>query len=174
MLKRVSLVLLTFMFVGCQSTPHQGNTQDRTTASTQPKHQEYLHAGDKLPIEMIERIDGKKINLKSLKKRKIVILFATWCHDSNRLIKALNKTNILHDDAIEIIAIARGETKQTVATWRDKFSLDVPFAVDTDQAIYKQFASGGIPRIITVDENNHIIKMNLAEGYEQLSLIEWQ
>jgi len=172
MLKKVVIVLSSLLFLGCQNT--QSSSSPSQTTAEKPKHQEYLHSGDKLPINAIENIEGKKVVLQGSKKQKIIILFATWCPDSNRLIRSLNKSPILHDDNIEIIAIARGESKATVSAWRDKLELNVPFAVDEDKSIYKQFASGGIPRIITVNANNEIIKMNLAEGQEQLSLIEWQ
>ena len=104
----------------------------------------------------------------------MVILFATWCHDSNRLLKALNDSPLLERDDIEIIAIAREEDTDTVTAWRDKRGIKVALAVDNDRSIYKRFASGGIPRLITIGENNKIIKMNLAEGEQQLAKIIWQ
>ncbi len=103
-----------------------------------------------------------------------MILFATWCSDSNRLLKALNSSPLLGDKSIEIIAIAREESSDTVKAWRDARNIKVPLAVDVDRSIYKKFSSGGIPRIITVGENNKIIAMNLAEGSEQLKHIVWQ
>ncbi len=46
-------------------------------------------------------------------------------------------------------------------------------ALDEDRSIYKRFAGGGIPRIITVNEDNQVIKMNLAEGQAPLSKVIW-
>ena len=135
---------------------------------------EYISMGDVLPIENITTIDGEVVNLQQLGKRKLVVLFATWCDDSNRLLKALNSSPLLDDNAIEIIAIAREEDVETVINWRDKRGIKVTLAADVDRSIYKRFASGGIPRLITVGENNKIIKMNLAEGEEQLNKIVWQ
>jgi peroxiredoxin len=135
---------------------------------------EYINTGDILPIENITTIDGEVVNLQQLGKRKLVVLFATWCSDSNRLLKALNSSPLLDDNTIEIIAIAREEDLKTVANWRDKRGIKVSLATDVDRSIYKRFASGGIPRLITVGENNKIIKMNLAEGEEQLNKIVWQ
>lgn len=135
---------------------------------------EYINTGDILPLETITTIDGKSVNLQQLGKRKLVVLFATWCSDSNRLLKALNNSPLLDDSSIDIIAIAREEDIKTVTNWRDKRGIKVALAVDNDRSIYKRFASGGIPRLITVGENNKIIKMNLAEGEEQLSKIVWQ
>jgi len=134
---------------------------------------EYISAGDILPLANITTIDGEVINLQQLGERKLVVLFATWCSDSNRLLKALNSSPLLDDNTIEIIAIAREEDIETVTNWRDKRGIKVALAVDVDRSIYKRFASGGIPRLITVGKNNKIIKMNLAEGEEQLSKIVW-
>ncbi len=135
---------------------------------------EYINKGDILPLETITTIDGDVVNLQQLGKRKLVVLFASWCSDSNRLLKALNSSPLLDDSSIEVIAIAREEDIETVSNWRDKRGIKVALAVDSDRSIYKRFASGGIPRLITVGENNRIIKMNLAEGEEQLNKIVWQ
>ena len=54
-----------------------------------------------------------------------------------------------------------------------KFCLIV-LATDPDRSVYKMFAAAGIPRFITASVDNKVIKMNLAEGENQLRLIEWQ
>lgn len=161
----LSIVLLTLLF-SCKSTyltePQSGSA-----------YHEFINSGDSLPLKTITRLDGVEVDLQRLGKRKLVVLFATWCSDSNRLLKALNNSPLLDNDSIEIIAIAREEDSDTVKAWRDARNIKVPLAVDVDRSIYKQFASGGIPRIITVGENNKIIAMNLAEGSEPLEKIVW-
>ncbi|MFT6900923.1 MAG: peroxiredoxin [Colwellia sp.] len=136
-------------------------------------YQEFIHSGDLLPIQYIVDIKGNTIDLTNNKKRKLVILFATWCPDSNRALKALNESPLLNDPAVDIIAIARKETNEDVIKWRDKNNIRVPLATDVDRSIYQQFTVGGIPRLITVGKDNRVIKMNLAEGQEQLKLIQW-
>lgn len=159
------IVSLLVTVSACQTLPlNQSNTAG---------HNEYVNTGDLLPIESITTIDGEVLDLQQLGKRKLVILFATWCHDSNNLLNALNSSTLLNNDNIEIIAIAREEDTETVTAWRDKRSIKVALAVDNDRSIYKRFASGGIPRLITINENNKIIKMNLAEGQQQLDKIVW-
>jgi peroxiredoxin len=137
------------------------------------KYQEYITAGDILPITSITTIDGIDINLHRTDKKKLVVLFATWCSDSNRLLTALNNSPLLRDDSMQVIAIAREEDNEIVTAWRDKREIDVVIAVDKDRSIYNRFADGGIPRIITVDEDNKVIKMNLAEGQEPLNKVIW-
>lgn len=159
-------VSIAFVLSACQAIP-----------LNQPHaviHDEYVSSGDLLPLANITTIDGNVLDLQQLGKRKLVILFATWCHDSNRLLNVLNNSPLLGMDDIEIVAIAREEDAKTVAAWRDEHGIKVALAIDNDRSIYKRFASGGIPRIITVGENNKIIKMNLAEGEQQLAKITWQ
>lgn len=172
-----SLVLLaSLVMAGCQSTSSQQNTEANlasTTDSTATKYPEFIRSGHSLPLASIVDIDGNRIDFANNHKRKLVILFATWCSDSNRALKALNQSPLLNDESIEIIAIAREEDAATVKAWRDKHNIKVPLASDKDRSIYKQFAAAGIPRLITVSEHNDVIKMNLAEGDNQLRLIQW-
>lgn len=165
----VQLVISTVLLVllcACQNTY-------LTQPQADSPHHEYIHSGDILPMQTITRIDGIEIDLQSAGKKKLVILFATWCHDSNNLLNALNNSPLLDDENIEVIAIAREEDRETVQAWRDANNIKIPLAVDVDRSIYNKFATGGIPRIITVARNNKIIQMNLAEGEEQLSKIIW-
>jgi peroxiredoxin len=165
----------SFFLLGCQSLPTTNNNENLPTKVEQPapKFQEFIHSGDMLPLSSIVDVDGNSINLADNNKRKLVILFATWCSDSNRALKALNESPLLNDPTIEVIAIAREETNEDVIKWRKDNNIKVALATDVDRSIYKQFAVGGIPRLITVSEDNKVIKMNLAEGEEQLKLIQW-
>jgi peroxiredoxin len=169
-----------FLLIGCQSISASNNAQHdipekdiSSIEQTAPKHQEFIHSGDALPISSIVDVNGNIVDLTNGKKRKLVILFATWCSDSNRALKALNQSPLLNDPTVEIIAIAREESNEEVIKWRDEHNINVPLATDVDRSIYKQFAVGGIPRLITVSEDNMVIKMNLAEGEDQLKLIHW-
>ncbi|MFB0979838.1 MAG: TlpA disulfide reductase family protein [Alteromonadaceae bacterium] len=176
------IILMTmgcFFLLGCQSTSPVDVTQvgknqvDSFSKETAPKYQEFIHPGDTLPIRSIVNVDGNVIDLTNRNKRKLVILFATWCSDSNRALKALNQSALLSDPTLEIIAIAREETSEDVIKWRNEHNIKVPLATDIDRSIYKQFAVGGIPRLITIGKDNKVIRMNLAEGEQQLKLIQW-
>ena len=166
-LKVSTLTCLWLVLSACQS-PGALSTDEPE------KFPVYITSGDILPINSITTIDGKEVNLHRTDKKKLVVLFASWCTDSNRLLTALNNSPLLADKSIEIIAIAREEDAATVKAWRDKRGIKVALAVDEDRSIYKKFAAGGIPRLISVDEDNKVIKMTLAEGQEQLSKVIWQ
>ncbi|MCW8875757.1 MAG: redoxin family protein [Kangiellaceae bacterium] len=162
--KIISIILLSLFLSGCQLW---------SASASKSKYKEFLGSGDELPITKITDVDGNLIELDSPGKKKLVILFATWCSDSNRALKALNQSPMLNDENLEVVAIAREESEDTVKAWRKTHSIKVPLAVDLDRNIYRQFAEAGIPRLITVSKDNKIIKMNLAEGESQLDLIQW-
>ncbi len=170
MIKKTAL-LLSVLFISAWQNVNTAQTP--LAQQAEPKYQEFITSGDALPITTIENINGNTVDLSTPDKKKLVILFATWCSDSNRMLNALNESEILNDTSIEIIAIAREEDKATVIKWRDENHIKVPLAVDVDRSIYSQFAKGGIPRLITVSQDNKIIKMNLAEGENQLAKIHW-
>jgi peroxiredoxin len=167
MIKRILFsALIAVSLSACQAIP--------TGQPQAPVFDEYINGGDILPIDKITTIDGEVLDLHQLGKRKLVVLFATWCTDSNSLMLALNESSVLKDNNIDVVAISREEDLETISAWRDKRGITIKLATDVDRSIYKRFASGGIPRVITVGENNKIIKMNLAEGQQQLEKIVWQ
>ncbi len=172
------LLIASFLTVGCQHmkpakngqlTENKGNSDNPQT-----QYEEFVKKGDSLPIKSIVDVSGNTLSLDNTNKKKLVILFATWCSDSNRALKALNQSHLLNDESIEIIAIAREESDDIVKKWRDKNDIKVPLASDPEREIYQQFAAAGIPRLITVSQDNKIIAMNLAEGENQLQLIQWE
>lgn len=149
--------------------------QSRHALVDQPlnSYPEYITSGDILPIASITTIDSVDIDLHRTDKKKLVVLFATWCSDSNRLLTALNNSALLTDKSLQVIAIAREDDEKVVKAWRNKHNIKMAIALDEDRSIYKRFAGGGIPRIITVNEDNQVIKMNLAEGQAPLSKVIW-
>lgn len=173
-----AILLVTALISACQTngviSSNEEAVNTTTTSPEKPKYEEFVTVGQAMPIESVVDVNGQTIDLTVTDKRKLVILFATTCSDSNRALKTLNQSELLNEDSVEIIAIAREETAETVIAWRDEYGIKIPLAADPDRSIYKMFAAAGIPRFITVSADNKVIKMNLAEGENQLSLIEWQ
>ncbi len=178
--KLVIVLLSVVLLCGCPATVQpdkevasQQNRLKADSVAMPVNYQEFIQSGDVFPFSDITDINGQTVDLGSTDKRKLVILFATWCSDSNRLLQAMNQSPLLDDSQIEIIAIAREEDEILVRKWRDENNIKTPLASDSDRRMYQQFASGGIPRIITVSRDNKVIKMNLAEGESQLEQIVW-
>lgn len=175
-LHKLCIGLIAALLVSaCQTTEVRSPDGGHAASSSHetPKYEEFIGSGEALPIQSVVDVNGDTIDLSATGKRKLVILFATHCSDSNRALKALNHSDLLNDDSMEIVAIAREENAETVIAWRDKFGIKTPLATDPDRSIFKMFAAAGIPRFVTVSTENKIIQMNLAETEDPLSLIEW-
>lgn len=145
-------------------------------ATTQQKKVEYLfykNSGDTLPIDKVIDIQGDEVDLTNSNKRKLVILFATWCSDSQRALKALNQSDILNESDLEIIAIGREDTIEKLFNFKKEYNLTFNLAADPKREIYSKFANAGIPRFIMVDKNNLIIDHVIAEGEQQIQKIHW-
>ena len=176
--KLCTIVLATSLISACQTnavvSPGEELVDGATTSVEHPKYEEFITAGQVLPIESVVDVNGETVDLTAKDKRKLVILFATWCPDSNHALKTINDSNLLNDDSVQVMAIAREETDETVIAWRDEHSIRIPLAADPDRSIFKRFAAAGIPRFVMVSTDNRVIKMNLAEEEDTLNLIEWQ
>lgn len=89
-MKTVLTIYLIAFLMGCSSTGN-GNQP------VKEKYQTYISAGQNFPIEKLIDINGSEIHLNKINKKKLVLLFATWCHDSQRTIK-----DILASDLVKI------------------------------------------------------------------------
>jgi len=150
------------------------NSQQTSAPLEKSKYQTFVSAGSSLPLTTVTTIDGEVIDFTQDKSRKLIILFATWCSDSQRAMKALSQSSMLQEDDLHIIAIARENSIDEVRQFKQDYNLPIDFVADVDRRIYQQFAEAGIPRLVMVDGNNTVIDAVLAEGSNQLDLIHWQ
>ena len=78
-----AIVSLTF---ACTSTENVSVGSSPVESVQVTKYETYVSAGQQLPLAQLTSINGEMINLQEQGKRKLVILFATWCSDSQRTI----------------------------------------------------------------------------------------
>ncbi|WDD96635.1 TlpA family protein disulfide reductase [Thalassomonas actiniarum] len=129
--------------------------------------------GQLLPLTKLNDITGEHVVLNTPGRKKLVILFATWCADSQRAMKALHQSPLIQDKSLDIVAIAREQQNTELASWAAENEIKVTLVADADRSIYRQFAHAGIPRFIMVDEQNRIVETVLAEGEQQIEHIRW-
>ncbi len=133
-----------------------------------------LNVGAALPFRTLTAIDGQTIALDQPNKRVLLILFATWCSDSQRTIRQIQASNLVQQSDIQIVAIGREETIQSLQQFANDYQLSFPLVADPDRRLYQQFAQSGVPRLVLVDQNRRIVKHLLAEVPDVLPLIEWR
>lgn len=161
----LALTLISFL-IGCSVT--QNNNQP-----VKEKYQTYISTGQSFPIENLIDIDGKEITLNNSKQKKLVLLFATWCHDSQRTIKDILDSDLAKDNKLQIIGIGREETNESLAKFKKEYKVSFPLVSDPNKSIYMQFANTGVPRLLLLDENNKLVKALIGEDKRTIDRIIW-
>lgn len=144
-----------------------------TAVNATPKYQTYVSLGQELPISDITSIDQQKINLHEKGKRKLVILFATWCSDSQYTIKQLLASPLVQQDKLTIVGIGREENSEILQKFATDYNVNFPLVSDEKREIYAKFANAGIPRLILVDEDNKIVKTLIGEDPTTIEKVTW-
>ena len=153
----------------CSQTSGTSTTQPILT--THKDYETYLKIGDNFTQTHFIDIYNNDVNLGE--KKKLVILFATWCSDSQRLIKQLQQSPLSQDPQLQIIAIGREENAATLMQFKQDYNIAYPLIADPQRAIYNQYANKGVPRLILLDENNHVVKTLIGEDPNSLQKVSW-
>lgn len=145
------------------------------SATSTPVRQteERLKAGDVMPLTTLTSIERQQISLTAPDQRKLVIFFATTCHDSQRAFQKIVASPLVKDAKLQIVGIGREENEVSLRQFAADYQVTFPLVVDADRAMYHQFTNVGIPRIVLVDENNRIVKSFLGEIPDVLTEIQW-
>jgi peroxiredoxin len=165
-MKKVLAFTLITLLMGCSST-HNNNV------SANEKYQTYITAGEKFPISKLTDINGNEVKLNDSKQKKLVLLFATWCHDSQRTIKDILASDLVKDNKLQIIGIGREESVESLIKFKNEYQVSFPLVSDPNKAFYKQFANTGVPRLLLLDENNKLVKALIGEDQNTIERIIW-
>ncbi|MEJ6476499.1 TlpA disulfide reductase family protein [Pseudoalteromonas piscicida] len=155
--------MLTTGLSGCKAS---------SEAPTEQAYQTYVQTGDSFKHLNLTDINNNAIAFDADHK-KLVILFATWCSDSQRLLKELKQSPLLNQPDLTVIAIGREEDSATLKQFNDTMALPIHFVADPNRAIYSTYANKGIPRLILLDEQNKVRQTLIGEQPDTLSNLHW-
>lgn len=127
-----------------------------------------IQVGDAAPDFTVEMLDGRKITLSELRGKVVMVCFwATWCPPCRQEMAHLQE-GVIDEFAgkdFVVLPISRGEKRDVV----EKFIADngYKFAVglDSEQTIYKQYATNYIPRTFIVDKSGKVVYR--VAGYDE-------
>jgi len=165
-MKTVLALSLIVLLMGCSSTQIDN-------PPIKEKYQTYISAGQSFPIEKLTDINGNEVTLNNPNQKKLVLLFATWCHDSQRTIKDILASELAKDKNLQIIGIGREESVESLTKFKNEYQVPFPLVSDQNKAIYKQFANIGVPRLLLLDENNKLVKALIGEDQNTIERIIW-
>ncbi|WP_125564178.1 TlpA family protein disulfide reductase [Pseudoalteromonas rubra] len=134
-------------------------------------YETYINPGDTFRHTQLINIDGEPVQL--AQGNKLIILFASWCSDSQRTLNELKASELLADPQLQIIAIGREEDVETLKAFRTSFGIDFNIVADPDRAIYNQYANKGIPRLIMLNKQNQVVKTLIGEQAGIIEQVRW-
>lgn len=124
--------------------------------------------GDKAPDFTVEMLDGSKVKLSSLRGKVVLINFwATWCPPCRQEMAHLQEGVIDHFAGRDVVVlpISRGEDRATVESFIKKMGYTFPVGLDSDQSIYRKYASNYVPRSVVIDRNGKVVYA--IAGYDE-------
>ncbi|KAF7767493.1 hypothetical protein PCIT_a4388 [Pseudoalteromonas citrea] len=169
MIKKASNVLigalLCGVFTGCSAVTSPPVASNKGYETYIKQGQVFKHTG-------FTDINNKPVSLDPNKK-KLVLLFATWCSDSLRTLNELKASAIINDPTVQIIAIGREQTRETLKKFNQDFALPFELVADSERTIYQQYANKGIPRLILLDKTNTVVKTLIGEQENIIDQVIW-
>lgn len=168
-----SWVLIVSTTAGCQHS-HAEPVVAKATADAPSKRlvEERLRVGMQPAFDQLTDIDGKSLQISASTRPTVLIFFATWCHDSQRLMHQLQRNSALLQQA-RFIAFGRGESVESLKKFRDEYQLPIHFIADPTQQYYQQVTNTGIPRVVLLNAQHQVVKTFLGEIPDAMAEIVW-
>lgn len=165
-MKSILVLVASLTLFACSQTP-------KTQPISNSKYETYIATGDVFNQLSFTSIIGEDINLSTLPKRKLIVYFATWCHDSQRAMQQIMASPLASDTTLQIIGIGREENAASLTKFQQEYQLNFPLISDENRSYYNQIANSGIPRLILLDNNNQVVKTVIGEVPDVINLLVW-
>jgi cytochrome c biogenesis protein CcmG, thiol:disulfide interchange protein DsbE len=123
-------------------------------------------------------LDGKTVDLKSLKGRVVVVNFwATWCEPCRDELPALLQLKAkLAGKPFELLTVNYGENREKIAQYLQREKLAPQVLLDRDRETAKDWKVGGLPMTFVVDAKGRVRYWVFGERAwnegESLALVE--
>ena len=140
----------------------------RTAYKTEYDKRNIAVTGKLSPDFQAKDINGKTYSLKDFKGKYLYIdMWATWCGPCREELSRVQKDIIDRfkgNEDFVFLPVSRGETRETVAAFREKMGYTFPMGLDPEQKIYRLYASNYIPRNFLIGKDGKVISATI--GYE--------
>lgn len=119
-----------------------------------------VRAGDAAPDFTVSLFDGGSVRLSDLRGKTVLVNFwATWCPPCREELTRVQAELIDRFEGRDFVflPVSRGETRETVARFREQTGCRFPMGLDPEQTIYKMYATNFIPRNFLVGPDGRVI-----------------
>ena len=141
--------------------------QPVTTEQDDLEQTTLIHAGDMAPDFAVEMLDGSKLTLSELKGKPVLLIFwATWCPPCRQELSHLQADVIdRYGSEITVLPISRGEKESVVRQFIEKMGYKFAVGLDSNQSIYRKYATNYIPRCFVVGSDGVVVYSGV--GYDE-------
>ena len=127
-----------------------------------------VKAGDQAPDFTVEMFDGSRVTLADLRGKVVLLNFwATWCPPCREELTHV-QTELIDRFAgrpFVFLPVSRGESRESVAAFREKTGYEFPMGLDSTQSVYKRYAANYIPRNFLIDADGRVVSATV--GFEK-------
>ena len=127
-----------------------------------------VKAGDQAPDFTVEMFDGSRVTLADLRGKVVLLNFwATWCPPCREELTHV-QTELIDRFAgrpFVFLPVSLGESRETVAAFREKTGYEFPMGLDSTQSVYKRYAANYIPRNFLIDADGRVVSATV--GFEK-------
>lgn len=154
----VIAAVIVLLPTGAEPEPQPSDELEATTL---------VHAGEEAPDFTVGMFDGSTVTLSELRGKVVLLNFwATWCppcreeltHVQSEIIDRFAGRDFL------FLPVSRGESRQAVASFRQKTGYDFPMGLDSTRSVYDRYASNYIPRNFLIDAEGKVVTATV--GFE--------
>ena len=152
--------------------PSCGNRNAKKGAETDTESTTLVKAGETAPDFTVELVDGSQLSLKELRGKVVLLNFwATWCPPCREELSHVQQQVIdrFAGEEFVFLPISRGEERAAVEAFRAKTGYAFPMGLDTDETIYKRYATRFIPRNFLIDRTGRVVKATVGYDDEEFA-----